>query len=430
MTRAPQAAEPLSHFTLANGLDVLVIPDRRAPVVTHMVYYRNGAADDPHGKSGIAHFLEHLMFKGTKKNPKGTFSETVADLGGQENAFTGHDYTAYFQRVATEHLATVMEIESDRMSGLVLNEADVASERDVILEERKMHVDADPASQLYESLAAARFTHHPYGTPIIGWQHEIEGLGREDALAYYRRFYTPENAILIVAGDVTEATVRSLAEATYGKIARRNEAPQRKRPQEPPSRAERLVSLSDPKVEQPAVYRMYLAPSHATAKNGDAHALELLSQLLAGSNAGLMHRRLVVDKKIAISVSTWYRNEAVDDGYFGVYAIPHEGLSLETLDLEVDAVLSDVASNGVTEAELRRGKTRLVADLIYAQDSQAQLARIYGATLSTGGSIADLQEWPDRINAVTNEDIKRVTLTYLARNRAVVGHLKQQPEAA
>ncbi len=418
-------SQSLSHFRLENGLDVVVIPDRRAPVVTHMVYYRNGAADDPHGKSGIAHFLEHLMFKGTQKHPKGAFSEIVSELGGQENAFTGHDYTAYFQRVAAEHLGTVMELEADRMTGLVLDEPEVLSERDVILEERKMHVDADPASQLYESLQSALYTHHPYGTPIIGWQHEIETLGREDALAYYRRFYTPENAILLVAGDVTEAVVRPLAEATYGRLPRRNEAPVRQRPQEPPAHTERMITLRDAKVEQPTAYRMYLAPSHTTASGNDAHALEVLSQLLGGSSSSLMYRELVVEQEAAVNVSSWYRNDAVDQGYFGLYAVPREGVSLSDLDTRMDALIDRVIEQGVDEADLARARTRLVADLIYAQDSQAHLARIYGATLATGGAISDVRDWPERIEAITNSDIMRVAKTYLVRRTAVRGHLEQ-----
>ncbi len=422
---ASASASEHSHFTLPNGMEVLVIPDHRAPVVTHMVYYRNGAADDPHGKSGIAHFLEHLMFKGTEKNPKGAFSDTVSELGGQENAFTGHDYTAYYQRVAKEHLGRMMELEADRMGGLILADDIVASERDVILEERKMHVDADPASQLYESLSAALYTHHPYGTPIIGWEHEIEGLGREDALAYYQRFYTPENAILIVAGDVDAQEVRALAGDTYGKLARRNDPPQRKRPQEPPPRAERLVTLSDPKVEQPTSYRLYLSPSHATAKGNDAFALEVLCQVFAGSSAGIAYRKLVVENPVAVSVSSWYRNDALDQGYFGVHAVPAEGVSLETLDDEIDALIEGIARDGVDEAMIRRARTRLVADMIYAQDSQAQLARMYGAALCTGGGVEDVRAWPGKILAVTVEDIKRVAQTFLRRKLAAIGHLKQ-----
>src|ERR671929_832915 len=217
----------LSSFTLDNGLDVIVVPDHRAPVVTHMIWYRNGSADDPIGQSGIAHFLEHLMFKGTEKHPAGEFSQVVSALGGQENAFTSFDYTAYFQRVAREHLKTMMEFEADRMTGLVLDDAVVAPERDVVLEERRMRVETDPAAQLSEAMATALFVHHPYGNPIIGWMHEIETLDREHALAYYRRFYTPENAILVVAGDVVEEEVRRLADRTYGRVAPQGARPTR-----------------------------------------------------------------------------------------------------------------------------------------------------------------------------------------------------------
>src|SRR3954449_12236551 len=217
--RTDGSGPEVSSFALDNGLDVVVIPDRRVPVVTHMVWYRNGSADDPLGQSGIAHFLEHLMFKGTDRHPAGEFSQVVSALGGQENAFTSYDYTAYFQRVAREHLETMMAFEADRMTGLVLEDAVVAPERDVVLEERRMRVETDPAAQLSEAMAASLFVHHPYGIPIIGWMHEIESLDRDNALAYYRRFYTPENAVLVVAGDVTADEVVRLAENTYGRVA-------------------------------------------------------------------------------------------------------------------------------------------------------------------------------------------------------------------
>src|SRR5919202_6797938 len=256
----------VTAFTLDNGLDVVVIPDRRVPVVTHMVWYRNGSADDPQGQSGIAHFLEHLMFKGTERHPAGEFSKVVSGVGGQENAFTSYDYTAYFQRVARDHLGTMMAFEADRMSGLVLDDAVVAPERDVVLEERRMRVETDPAAQLSEAMAASLFVHHPYGLPIIGWMHEIEGLNREHALAYYERFYTPENAILVVAGDVKPDEVRRLADKTYGLVAPDGGRPERLRPREPDPRAARHIDVADPKVEQPTLQRLYLTPSARTAQ--------------------------------------------------------------------------------------------------------------------------------------------------------------------
>src|SRR5215210_3219273 len=227
----------LSSFTLDNGLDVVVIPDHRVPVVTHMIWYRNGSADDPIGQSGIAHFLEHLMFKGTEKHPAGEFSKVVSGLGGQENAFTSFDYTAYFQRVARENLKVMMEFEADRMTNLLLDEAVIAPERDVVLEERRMRVETDPSAQLSEAMAASLFVHHPYGIPIIGWMHEIETLNRDNALDYYRRFYTPENGILVVAGDVKEDEVRRLAEGTYGRVTPQGARPVRLRAREPEPKA-------------------------------------------------------------------------------------------------------------------------------------------------------------------------------------------------
>jgi zinc protease len=424
------AAPAIDHFKLENGLEVVVIPDRRAPVVTHMIYFRNGAADDPIGKSGIAHFLEHLMFKGTKKNPKGTFSETVAALGGQENAFTSYDYTAYYQRVAKEHLGAMMALESDRLTGLVLKGPEVLSERDVVIEERKMRTDSDPAAQLQESLLATLYVHHPYGTPIIGWGHEIETLSREDALAYYRRFYRPDNAILIVAGDVEASEVMALVKETYAKVPAPKPvkgvdpaAPLRTRVREPEIRATRHVLLADAKVEQPSSQRAYLVPSHATALGDEAFALEVLSQILGGSQTSRLYRALVMDKPIAVGAGSWYWNDALDIGQFGVYGVPAEGVGLAALDEAIEAVVAVMRAELVGEKELERAKTRLIADMIYAQDNQAHLARIYGSTLTTGGKVEDVAAWPEKIRAVTAEDIRAVAARYLQPGRSVLGHL-------
>jgi zinc protease len=441
-SRTPQTAEltpaagtesigggAVKNFSLGNGMDVVVIPDHRAPVVTHMVWYRNGSADDPPGKSGIAHFLEHLMFKGTKNHKLGEFSEVVSELGGQENAFTSNDYTAYFQRVPKEHLRVMMEYEADRMTNLVLTDEIVAPERDVVLEERRMRTDADPGSQLSEAVHAALFTHHPYGKPIIGWQHEIESLNREDALTYYQRFYTPENAILVVAGDVTEDQVRALAEEVYGKIPARGEAPKRSRPREPEPRAHRLVTLTDDKVEQPTQQRIYLVPSYASAKPGDAEALEVLAHLLGGGPTSRLYRELVVNRKIAVSTGAYYLGTALDDTRFYVWSVPGPEASLESLDEAVGKVIADMAKEPVSAEDLTRAKTRLIADAVYAQDSQAMLARWYGAALTTGETVEGVQNWPSRIDAVTAADVQAAAAQWLDRRRAVTGFLLPQDEA-
>ena len=421
---ARMAGSPaIVDFRLDNGLSVVVIPDHRAPVVTHMVWYRNGSADDPPGKSGIAHFLEHLMFKGTKAHRQGQFSDVVAELGGQENAFTGNDYTAYFQRVAKEHLGVMMEFEADRMTGLVLTDEIVAPERDVVMEERRMHCDADPGAQLNEAVQAALFTHHPYGVPIIGWSHEIEGLNRADALAYYHRFYTPENAILVVAGDVETEEVRALAEAHYGKIKPRGEPPQRDRPQEPAPVARRLVTLNDEKVEQPSWQRCYIAPSSRTAEPGEAEALEVLAHLLGGGQTSLLYRSLVLDQRIAVVAGAHYMGTALDETRFFLYAMPNPGVTMETLDAAIDRILAKFIADGVDPAALERAKTRLVADAIYAQDSQAMLARWYGSSLATGLSMEDIRQWPTRIEAVEPAAILAAAKKHLDRRKSVTGHL-------
>src|SRR6186997_1856042 len=322
----------VGHFTLSNGLEVVVVPDRRAPVVTHMVWYKVGAADETPGKSGLAHFLEHLMFKGTAKNPVGRFSQTVAFVGGQENAFTTQDYTGYFQRVSRENLKMLMEFESDRMTGLVLTDAAVAPELKVVLEEQNQRVANNPRARLSEQVDAALYLNHPYGRPVIGWRHEIEKLTREDALAFYRKFYTPNNAVLVVAGDITADEVKTLAEATYGKVARVSDLPPRKRPKEPDQRSVRTVTLSDPRVAQPSLQRSYLVPSSATAKPGEAEALEVLSHILGSGSNSRLYRRLVADKPVAISASAWYQGSALDDTRFGVSGTPRPNVTLPQLD--------------------------------------------------------------------------------------------------
>ncbi|MGB6700477.1 MAG: pitrilysin family protein [Methylocella sp.] len=412
----------ITQAKLANGLDIVVIPDRRAPVVTHMVWYRNGSADDPPGKSGIAHFLEHLMFKGTKANPQGKFSELVADLGGQENAFTSNDYTAYFQRVAREHLGVCMEYEADRMKNLVLTGEVVGTERDVVLEERRMRTDSDPSNQLNEAVQAALFTQHPYGKPIIGWSHEIESLERADALAYYDRFYTPENAVLVVAGDVDAKDVIGLAEKYYGLVAARGEPPKRFRPREPEPRAHRLVTLFDEKVEQPSHQSVFLVPSYKSAAPGEAEGLEVLAHLLGGGQTSLLFKALVMDGKLAVAAGAHYQGTAVDDTRFYVFAVPAKGVGLATIDAAIDAAIARVTTQGVNEPELRRAKTRLVAEAVYAQDNQATLAHWYGASLATGLGLEDVAQWPERIEAVTPDGVKKAAL-WLDKRRSVTGFL-------
>ncbi len=430
----PAAAKPAvkiapdaTTFTLSNGMQVVVVPDHRAPIVTHMVWYKIGAADDPPGKSGIAHFLEHLMFKGTKAHPAGEFSSKVSEGGGQENAFTTADATAYYQTIGKQQLGTLMAFEADRMEGLVIDDAVVAPERDVILEERRMRVDNNPASQLGEAINAALYQNHHYGIPIIGWQQEMQGLTAEDALAQYRRYYTPNNAILVVAGDVTPEEVRRLAEATFGRVKVRAEPGPRHRPMEPPPLAARTVTLADPRVTEPSWTRNYLVPSYASAKPGEAEALDVLADILGRGPTSRLYSQLVVKDGIAASAGAYYSGEALDYGSFAVYAAPRGDVPLAKLEAAVDAVIADIRDHGVTPDELDAAKRRTRAMAIYAQDSQSMLARIIGTAMATGQPLDAVQEWPSRIGDVTAADITAAAAAYLDARRSVTGSLIPAP---
>jgi len=420
-----QAAPTITDFKLDNGLEVVVIPDHRAPVVTHMIWYKVGAADETPGKSGLAHFLEHLMFKGTEKNPGDTFSQDVAEIGGQENAFTTSDYTGFFQRVPREHLKEMMALEADRITGLVLTDEVVKPELNVVLEEQNMRVANNPVGRLGEQMDAALYLNHPYGRPAIGWRHEIEKLTRDDALAFYRRFYTPNNAVVIVAGDVSPEEVKADAEATYGKVAQRAENNPRQHPMEPVQEAPRTVTLADSRVEQPSVTRNYLVPSDTTAKPGESEALDVLTNAIGSGSDSRLYRTLVVDKGIALNAGASYASTALDYAKLGVYGVPKPGVSLSQIEAGIDAVLADVIEHGVTADELDSAKNRLIAEAVYAQDNQATLARWYGAAIACGETVAMVQAWPDRIRAVTAADVQAVARQWLDRRRSVTGYLVQ-----
>jgi zinc protease len=413
----------VAHFTLGNGLEVVVIPDHRTPVVTHMVWYKVGSADETAGESGLAHFLEHLMFKGTKKNPLGRYSQTVSTIGGQENAFTTDDYTAFYQRVPRERLKTLMEFESDRMTGLVLTDEVVKPELQVVLEEQNMRVANNPGARLGEQVEAALYLNHPYGRPVIGWRHEIEKLDREAALAFYRRFYTPNNAVLVVAGDVTADEVKTLAEATYGRVERVREIGPRVRPKEPVQEAARTVTLADPRVTQPSLRRAYLAPSAASAQPGESEALDVLSSILGSGSSSRLYQTLVIDKDIALNVGAGYDGTALDYAPFQVSVTPKPGTTLPQIEAAMDAVLAEVIDKGVTAEELELCKNRLIADASYAQDNQTTLARWFGAALTTGLTVEQVQAWPDRVREVTAESVRAVARRYLDKRRSVTGYL-------
>jgi zinc protease len=417
-------SERPASFTLGNGLHVVVIPDHRTPVVTQMIWYKVGSADETPGKSGLAHFLEHLMFKGTAKHPAGEFSETVRRIGGNENAFTSVDYTGYFQRVPREQLGRMMEFEADRMTGLILKDENVLPERDVVLEEYNMRVANNPEARLSEQMMASLYLNHPYGRPVIGWRQEIEKLDREDALAFYKRFYAPNNATLVIAGDVDAREIRPMVEHAYGAIPAQPAIPaQRIRPQEPVPVAPRTVTLSDPRVEQNGLRRYYLVPSSTTAAAGESPALDVLAQLMGSGANSYLYRALVIDRPLAVSAGSAYQGTSLDPSQFMISVSPKPGVEFSQIEPVIDGVIADLAQNPARAEDLERVKTQLIAEAIYAQDNQATLARWYGAALTSGLSIDDIRNWPDRIRAVTAEQVRDAAQKWLDKKRSVTGYL-------
>ncbi|SEP64722.1 zinc protease [Faunimonas pinastri] len=426
----PKIAPNAVEFRLGNGMDVVVIPDHRAPVVTHMVWYKVGAADEQPGQSGLAHFFEHLMFKGTRNHPEGRFSEAVSDIGGEENAFTTLDYTAYFQRVAKENLGEMMAFEADRMRHLTLADEQVATERDVVIEERRLRIDNDPGAQMSEQLARILYMNHPYGKPVIGWMHEIEALNRTAALDFYNRYYTPANAVLVVAGDVTAEEVRRLADLTYGQIAGRTDLERAPRPAEPPSAGARAITVRDEKVREPQVQRVYIVPSKRTSEKHEAEALTILAEILGGNTTSRFYDNLVRGNGPATYAGAYYQSSGIDNTRFIVYGVPKAGVTLQALTDAMQAEIARLATGGISDDELRRARNAVLAQAIYAQDSQQAMARIIGTALVTGSTLAEIQNWPSQIDAVSADDVRDVARRYLREDQTATGYLEPLAEPA
>ena len=422
----PAAARDMPRpetFTLRNGMQVVVITDRRAPVVTHQVWYRVGAADEPRGQSGIAHFFEHLMFKGTRQIAPGEFSRTIARNGGDDNASTSWDYTVYYERIARDRLELVMRMEADRMRNLRLLPEDIASERDVIVEERRSRIDNSPGGVLSERMRAMLYPQHPYGTPVIGWLHEIQALDREAALEFYRVWYAPNNAILVVAGDIDAAELRPLAERIYGRVRPTRDLPAREWVRDPPSAGPMRVVHRDEKVRQPSLSRFYRAVSYGADEGRQAHALDVAMDILGGSETSRFYRALVEERQIAVAAGAGANTGGLGGGQASVWGSPADGVSLDTLEAAIDEVIATFLRDGPTEAELNRAKSSLAAAAIYSRDSQEALANVYGQSLVQGETIDEIVSWPTDIEAVTREEVMAIVRETLNIDNSVTGQL-------
>ncbi|MCB9989833.1 MAG: insulinase family protein [Rhodospirillales bacterium] len=413
-------------FTLENGMRAVVIPNHSVPVVTHMVWYGVGAMDEAPGQSGIAHFVEHLMFKGTEKVPPGEMSKRIRALGGNDNAFTGQDITAYYQSIAVEHLETAMTMEADRMKNLAFPPDHVDSERLVVLEERRQRTENEPTGYFYEQMQTALFPNHPYGNPVIGWLHEMEALTRDNVMDFYKKWYAPNNAILVVSGDITAEKLKPLAEKTYGTIPPQD-IPQRTWTKVPPLLATTRLTLHHPTIRQPVVSRMYRVPSTVQNKD-DSHALEVLANIMGDGAASRFYKSLVVEQKLAASASFRYSGAALSDSRLTISAAPVDGVSPETLEQAMDKELRRLVKDGVTAQEMSEAKTRMMDSAIFGRDSLTGPAMEFGYALTTGLSMDDVEYWPYDIEKVTLEQVNAAARTYLdpdnyAKRPYVTGYL-------
>ncbi|MDD9900119.1 MAG: pitrilysin family protein [Alphaproteobacteria bacterium] len=408
-------------FTLENGLKVIVIPNHRAPVVSHMIWYQFGRADEKPGESGVAHFLEHLMFKGTPKVPDGEFSRTVRKLGGRDNAFTTRDYTAYYQNVPKAHLAKMMEMEADRMKNLTLKEDEVASERQVVIEERNQRVDNQPQSLFQEQMQATLYINHPYAIPVIGWKHEISALTQEQALAYYRQWYAPNNAIVILSGDVTAAEVKPLAQKYYGAL-KPSPVPKRIRPRPAPLNAKHTLQMSDPRIGIPMIIRQWRAP-----RGHDA--LDIFAEIAGGTTTARLYKSLVVEQKLAVSAGVDYDPISLNDTGLTLYASPAPGVNLEKLGEALDTELAQLLDKGVTVEELQSAKKRKKASFTWYLDSLQGPAMLFGRAISSGFDVDYVENWTDRIDALTVEDINTAAAeVFTDANGPITGLLLPAPK--
>jgi len=424
-------AEDVTTYMLDNGMEVVVIEDARAPVVVHMLWYKVGSADEPVGASGVAHFLEHLLFKATDVLESGEFSATVAANGGSDNAFTSYDYTAYFQRIASDRLELMMQMESNRMNNLRITAADVETERQVVLEERNQRTENSAGALAREQFRAAQFQNHRYGVPIIGWKHEMEQLDLADALDFYDLYYSPNNAVLVVAGDVKPDEVLALAEKYYGVIPAEANLPVRERPQEPPQRAERRITYVDQRVSQPYLVRSYLAPERDPGAQTEAAALVFLADLLGGSSfTSALGQALQFDTQTAIFTSASYDGSNLDSGTFSLVVAPSEGISLSVAEAAMDETVAAFMDAPIDPERMESIRTQLRASEIYAKDNVQGLARRYGAALTQSLTIADVQAWPDILQAVTEDDIKAVAAKVFNRDQSVTGWVVASQEEA
>lgn len=422
---AGEAASNTFEQRLTNGLKVVVREDHRAPTAVHMVWYQVGSMDEFNGTTGVAHALEHMMFKGTPKVGAGEFNKRVAAAGGRDNAFTNHDYTAYFQQVPANRLADMMALEADRMRHLNLDPKEFAKEIKVIMEERRLRTDDQPAALLYEQLEAVAFQAHPYRVPVIGWMDDLEHMTAADLRTWYDRWYEPNNATVVVVGDVDHRAVFKLAEQYYGPLKARA-LPLRKPQQEPEQHGSRRLTVKAP-ADLPILSMAWKVPVlRDLEKDRDPYALDMLTALLDGHDAARLPTRLVKEQRIAVSAGSGYESTARGPGLFMLQASPSAGKTVAELETALREEIRRIAVDGVTEGELKRAKAQLIASQIYKRDSMFGQAMEIGQMAILGFSWQSIERIVEQLQAVSAADVQRVAQTYFHDDTLTVGVLEPQ----
>lgn len=423
-----ESKQPIETFALKNGMQVIVLPNHRVPAVNHMIWFRIGAADDPAGKSGLAHYHEHLMFKGSPKFGTGEYVRLLNRNGGEHNAFTGSDTTSYYVTIAKDRLPLIMQLEADRMRGLTVSEADAEKEKQVIIEERRSRIEDSPAAQLAEQMNAALFRNHPYRNPTIGWQHEMLGLTRRDALDFHARYYHPGNAVLIVSGDITAAELKPLAEQYYGPL-KTSAVPPRHWLAEPPQLAARTVTLHHKHVSQPSLSRLYIAPSIHEGESAHAWPLMVLSHLLGGGKNSALYKTLVVERKLASAVDVSYDFYARGPAKFSIDIVPEKNVSMHALEEALDMQLAQFLEKGVDEAALARTKRMMEGEEIYAREGLTSTSNIMGWMVMAGMDPQEFNRIAERVEAVTPAQIMEAAKYVLRPQQSVTGYLLPEGNA-
>lgn len=430
LATSPATAQVFSPqtTTLPNGLQVVVLSNARAPVVTHMLWIKAGAMNDPWGHSGIAHFLEHLMFKGTKKYPEGMYSKIISRMGGQENAFTSYDYTAYYATVAKEHLPQVMALEADRLQNWQVTKAQVDAERQVILKERQQTIDNQPIARFWEQVNAALYPNHPYQRPVIGWKNEMETLGYDVATKFFNDYYTPSNAILVLSGDTTLDEVRPLLAKTFAKVPARPAAVKADW-QVPTPSVKKIVRMTSPQVQETIWSRHYLVPPPRPTTIADSDALLVLSKIIGDGRTGRLYRRLVVKDKIANSASAAYDASSLGPAHWSLTVVPKQQIPLKKIRAVIQDEVHQLLQKGVTAQEVKDATQSLKIETVYARDSVSGPANIVGRALASALDLNTVERWPQRMDHVTVAAVNKAAHALFENENALTAILQPERKA-